>query len=253
MRLRHLGLFTFACFLVVGSLSAQEKLPDHLLLGAVQHGSVFAVAPLTGRDDVKNPTVTVYRGRLSPELGKPYVGKRYAFTQWVLGGCPYRFRVAHDCFWGSGSVASGCYGHGMHRIPLDDFPLFAPDNPDAEALWVNKYGPDHARNFTHSWQLGPMEWAAVDRIRRTVDGTYGGGSFGAPPRAVYDIHFDVWPQAADVVLLFVQEENGMRVWRGAKGGRGASSGETGRRTSRASTSRSTTASRSSSRAGITTS
>jgi hypothetical protein len=108
----------------------------------------------------------------------------------------------------------------LQRIPLDDFPLFDPDYKDAEALWVKKYGPDYARSVSHSWRLRPMEHAAVDRIQRTVDGTYGGGGLGSPPRAVYDMHFDAWPEAADAVLVFVQEEKGMRVWRGPKGGDG---------------------------------
>jgi hypothetical protein len=211
MRVPRLSLLFVACFLLARSVCAQEKLPDNLLLGTAQHGSVFAVAPLTGPDRVSDPTVTVYRGPLAAEAGKPDAGKRYAFKQWVLGGCPYRLRVAHDCFWGSGSVASGAYGHELLRVPLDDLPLFDPDTKDVKALWVKKYGPDYASTTGHSWQLGPAQWAAIDHIRRTEDGVYNGGDF---PRPVYDMHFDAWPADSNAVLLFVQEENGMRVWRG---------------------------------------
>src|SRR5581483_4730755 len=92
--------------LVLGVTPFSQAADRELLLGAVHKDTVFAVPGIEVKRLTTDPPATLLQGPLHAEPDKQYKPCRYEFKPGVLCNQPYRWRIVHDMFWGSGSTGA---------------------------------------------------------------------------------------------------------------------------------------------------
>ena len=107
---------------------------------------------------------------------------------------PYRWRISHGCFWGTGDWVE--LAAGLKHIPVEQLPLFAPKT----AKESDQHRPEHT-------------WYITDPLEQTVLAKQPGpGVYGS--WHAQGAYFDFLPITKDSILLFILDENRMRVWEG---------------------------------------
>src|SRR5258708_39895510 len=81
-------------------------LKSNPLLGVIRNGSAFAVQKHLGKNGSDGHPLILHHASIRSEQGKLSMCKRYEFDDGSLSCAPFRWRVAHNSFWGGGSMPS---------------------------------------------------------------------------------------------------------------------------------------------------
>jgi hypothetical protein len=208
-----------------GFLFVLLSLPAHasdreVLLGTVHKETVFAVPKPVSEHRMLGPTVTLLRAPLTIDKGTHYSPNRYEFRQLTLVNHPYRWRLVGSKFWGAGSTGVRRGGSEIMRIPLEDLPLFDPVNAKREEQYKVKYPESQRLGDAHELCAEPMAHLCERLPLPPGDpGDYPHGFGVGPdykviPLPTPGVFFDAYPVSDDRILLFVLDQDKMRVWSG---------------------------------------
>jgi hypothetical protein len=168
-------------------------------LGLVQGRSMWAVRPPARKGELFARLVVGTR----TDQGE-WAVREYAVPGHFYSTVPYRWRVAHGCFWGTGGETLG--RAELTRIPLGELRFHDETDEEGLLLYRRKYPNDYGY-FCHLWQLRPVAQTA-----QTIIASY---HLGADPSTMPKVFvFDFLPVGPTSCLLFVMIDSEMSVWRG---------------------------------------
>jgi hypothetical protein len=205
--------------------------------GVVFSGLVLAICPAAPRAQkqargpiigtISKGHVYVFESRRTPDGTEStplvkYDLKGKEIATYAIGGVhdpevPYRWRIAHGSFWGTG-VRARRFLQFAQRIPVAEFDLFdARKSSELIRQGINRRYGRQRDCYPHDWELSALQdLATAIGIDDAGDLPHRPGGGNVQTKAV-PLPFDLLPVAQNTCLLFMLHQGYMTVDQGMSG------------------------------------